>query len=337
MNKIYLYLIPSFILLIMIIIPSCAKAIEVELYDGKIIKLLDVVLPEEKKVLMGNPISYGPMSSDIKPIAKDLGMSNVPVLDQGQEGTCLTFAATAAIDARLGIGDFISQQCSLQLNKNLGTDGWNGLYYASEVIDPLKKYGVVSQSGCNARYPSKSVPISVSEYQSRSDKSVSEKVSALKYTYYSQPSLSILKSAIDQGKRVEISFLLNPNSQDGVKGYDITVNGVKKYGGLWACSNPNINPQPDPDLSELEQCKLRFPDFEWYCDWLYGKNLAKLKFAGENCGQFNSGHGVIAVGYDDTQKLIKIRNSWGVNVGDSGEYFMSYEFFSSQVMDMTVF
>ena len=43
-----------------------------------------------------------------------LGMNGVPVLDQGRFGTCVTFADTAAVDAALGKGDYISQLCLLQ-------------------------------------------------------------------------------------------------------------------------------------------------------------------------------------------------------------------------------
>lgn len=66
--------------------------------------------------------------------AVDLGMANVPVLDQGAYGTCVTFAATAALDARLQKGDYIDQQCSLALNKTLGHNYWNGAYNAVEIL-----------------------------------------------------------------------------------------------------------------------------------------------------------------------------------------------------------
>ena len=40
-----------------------------------------------------------------------LDMGNVPVLDQGGYGSCVTFANTAALDAALNQGDYISQVC----------------------------------------------------------------------------------------------------------------------------------------------------------------------------------------------------------------------------------
>ena len=60
-----------------------------------------------------------------------LGMNNVPVLDQGSHGTCVTFAITAAIDAALSKGDYISQLCQLELGTYLepmgySVSGWDG-------------------------------------------------------------------------------------------------------------------------------------------------------------------------------------------------------------------
>lgn len=38
------------------------------------------------------------------------------------------------------------------------------------------------------------------------------------------------------------------------------------------------------------------------------------------------GHAVMAVGYDDTTKMVKVRNSWGKNWGKNGYFYMPYEF-----------
>ena len=63
----------------------------------------------------------------------DLGMNNVPVLDQGSHGTCVTFATTAAVDAVLGKGDYVSQLCNLELGATLEQfgyypSGWDGSF-----------------------------------------------------------------------------------------------------------------------------------------------------------------------------------------------------------------
>lgn len=38
------------------------------------------------------------------------------------------------------------------------------------------------------------------------------------------------------------------------------------------------------------------------------------------------GHAVMAVGYDDNKKLVKVRNSWGEKWGKKGYFFMPYQF-----------
>ncbi|PVH68859.1 hypothetical protein DL98DRAFT_661967 [Cadophora sp. DSE1049] len=39
-----------------------------------------------------------------------------------------------------------------------------------------------------------------------------------------------------------------------------------------------------------------------------------------------NGHAVIFVGYDDTTKLMKFKNSWGTGMGDRGYYYMPYDY-----------
>ena len=49
----------------------------------------------------------------------DLGMNETPVLDQGNHGSCATFAVTGALDAIAYQDDHISQLCLLQLGQYL--------------------------------------------------------------------------------------------------------------------------------------------------------------------------------------------------------------------------
>lgn len=96
--------------------PVFAREAKIETKSGeKTITLLDVDISSElmrKKFFWGEKdYSKGitPFSQSIG--AVELGMNSVPVLDQGSYGTCVTFATTAAMDAVLGLGDYISQQC----------------------------------------------------------------------------------------------------------------------------------------------------------------------------------------------------------------------------------
>ena len=44
------------------------------------------------------------------------------------------------------------------------------------------------------------------------------------------------------------------------------------------------------------------------------------------------GHAVMAVGYNDDKKVIIVRNSWGVNWGDNGYFYMPYAFITDKNM-----
>lgn len=49
-----------------------------------------------------------------------------------------------------------------------------------------------------------------------------------------------------------------------------------------------------------------------------------------SCEQLLGGHAVLIVGYDDTKKVLIIRNSWGTSWGDNGYFYMPYDFISDQ-------
>lgn len=113
-----------------------------ELSGFKTISLMRISIPEDMlakassvKAAAGEP-DFG-ANGDIKPFesssgAVDLAMNDVPVLDQGSYGTCVTFASTGALDALVGQGDYIDQQCSLELDI---ADPADDTY----VNDPLKR------------------------------------------------------------------------------------------------------------------------------------------------------------------------------------------------------
>jgi C1A family cysteine protease len=60
--------------------------------------------------------------------------------------------------------------------------------------------------------------------------------------------------------------------------------------------------------------------------------MMPLPKAGE---QLLGGHAVLAVGYDDTRKVLIVRNSWGPDWGDKGYFYMPYKFVTGRnVQDM---
>lgn len=219
---------------------------------------------------------------------------SVPVLDQGSQGTCVTFSTIGVIDAVLNLADEISEQCSLELDEALGNSYWNGAWQSSEVIDPLKSYGAVRQGRCgSSSYPTPGHKISLDDYKKMVDPSLS--VSKVKYAYFEPMKVDEVKAAIAANHYVSFGFGLLADSAAGIQGFDVIVDGQKKVGGLWACKQPG-----DPK---------------------------------DYCAKMQAGHETYIIGYDDAQRLFKIRNSWGPTSGDSGSYYMSYEFFSAMNMN----
>jgi len=43
--------------------------------------------------------------------------------------------------------------------------------------------------------------------------------------------------------------------------------------------------------------------------------------------ELKSGHGMVLVGYDDSKRAFRVRNSWGTNWGDKGSIWIDYDFF----------
>lgn len=265
----------------------------------------------------------------IHPRAKQLGMNGVPVLDQGPHGSCVTFAATAAVDAAFNLGDEVSQLCQLELGSYLEKvgytpSGWDGSF-AHIVLNQMSTFGVVSKThqmteGCGGliAYPGQSYDtpeniITPEEFHAaQKDKRLFDPVVFwypilhVNQIFY-QPTdtenvLESVKNSIDAGDRVVFgSFLISP--MDGLAG---AVGTHNVHNDTWI-------------LTE----KLR--------EDLY----TTMDFAG---------HEMAITGYDDAativdengkvhRGLLTIRNSWGSEVGDAGNFYMSYEYFANLVIE----
>jgi Papain family cysteine protease len=240
--------------------------------------------------------SNGIVPFNQSPGAVDLGMSNVPVLDQGQYGTCVTFASTGALDARLSVGNYIDQQCSLALNLYLGNNYWNGANNATQILAPLKQYGIIPKGNCfGYNYANTNQKVSPSTYQTRSNKSYANSINYI----HENTNLNAVKAALNAGQRVAIGTgLADTGDYISVEGFNMKINGRTTSGGLWACQQPSSN-----------------------------QNY---------CATQRAGHEIVIIGYDDNQQLLKIRNSWNTGVGDSGNFYMTYTFFGAMVWDQTI-
>lgn len=264
------------------------------------------------------------------PARVNLGMNNTPVLDQGVHGSCVTFALTGALDAIIGKGDYISQLCSLELGSYLKQQnysdysGWNGSY-GIEVLEQLQKYGIVTkdyqlQSGCAGvkEYPlhtlgDKGQPMSINEYSSHAfpldniatsvDLMNSEEV--FTENHNSKMIVHTVKKHLKEGRRVTVGVLL-----------DIT-QGTAGAVGYYH--------QP-------------------FDSWV----LTPQTIDNAKNDQIHASHEMIIIGYDDKaiirfgkgQKikgLFILRNSWGKDAGDGGNYYMSYSYFEALSDEAMVF
>ena len=297
-----------------------------DIKTDKIIQLLRVQLSEEaKRDLLGQvkdvlehtrQFSMIPPQPETAVLPKqvELGMNDVPVLDQGIHGTCVTFAVTGAIDAVMEKGDYVSQLCHLQLGNYLeahgySSSGWNGSH-AVDVIHQIEQFGVIdikkqTELGCGGMkyYPTRSsyYPnsfIEPKEYTSRSE-FIFGKVASWSEVYKKNEAANTLKEvkeSLRAGDRVVFAVLI-PRTDLG------RVGAVGKYK-----------------------------------TWIYKDTWLLTPDILQGLANIEAAHEMIITGYNDNavavdnrgvkhKGLLSLRNSWGTSVGDDGEFYMSYDYF----------
>lgn len=272
-------------------------------------------------------------STSSLPAKKDLGMNNVPVLDQGSHGSCVTFANTAAIDALLGQGDYISQLCHLELGRYLQQrsytpSGWDGTW-GPLVLNQIERFGVISKVNQRTHscagireYPSSDYnntgnPMSLDEFKGLSE-NLNEKLYWHSLLSFSQRfewdpnSSSEAEHVLQEVKKT----IANKPTNTEVR---ITFGAVLpvSYCNVGACARYHA----DSDTWALT-------------------NAIK-----QDANPSLAGHEMVITGYDDTavavdneghehRGLLIIRNSWGENAGDRGNFYMSYDFFKQFVIEV---
>ncbi len=257
-----------------------------------------------------------------------LGMNRVPPLNQGGHGSCVTFAVTAAMDAILGKGDYISQLCQLELGTYLErngftSSGWDGSW-GRIVLAQLDMFGFTPKTyqysqGCAGlqEYPllgdAPTVELTPPEFHAVSESVSKNQIawsSILEVYQFSSESIDTnrllldIKQALNAGDRLTFGVLLLDFDQ-GVAG---AVGTYHQPYDTWV-----LTPEIAKDVEEQ-----------------------KTEFAG---------HEMIITGYDDdavavdkqgrTYKgLLTLRNSWGSGVGDSGNFYITYDFFKSLTIEV---
>lgn len=302
-------------------------------HNSREIKLLKIQLSDKAKKSLTNNTHYalththqfalnthaGKFPSSIQ-----LGMNDVPVLDQGSHGSCVTFAVTAAYDAIIG-SDQISQLCQLQLGNYLeangyGYSGWEGSL-GRFVLSQIDSFGIVTKAqeashGCGGlyQYPTDE-PTPTSSITLRKYHKISEPLPQLQAVWSpildlyqaldrldTNKTLDEVKSSLVHGDRVVFATLLLD--------FDL--------GFMGAAGKKSNN----------------------YDSWVLTPEIARDIYLNPEFG----GHEMVITGYDDQatatddegrihQGLLTLRNSWGDSVGNKGDFYMSYDYFKLLVIE----
>lgn len=253
-----------------------------------------------------------------------LGMNSVPVLDQGGHGTCATFANTAAVGAVINKGDYVSQLCHLQLGRYIENSGYNPSGWSGSlgriVLSQMDAYGLVSTQnqktqgcgGLNAYPLYGSDPLTAmlptdfrANSESLEDYGVAWSPILDIYQFFvdhtnTTKTLEDVKSSLRLGDRVTFAVLL-PDYHLGVVG---AVGRNHMRNDTWV-----LTPEIERDIPTAE-----------------------------------AAHELIITGYDDNavvnddqgreyKGILTLRNSWGTNIGDKGDFYMTYDYFKALVIE----
>ena len=303
--------------------------------DRKEVYLMPVKLTTKQKEALIGPKITSTIKTIGLPNKVSVGMNNVPVLDQGKHGSCVTFAITGALDALIGKGDYVSQLCSLELGSYLETrgylpSGWNGSN-GFIVLNQIQQYGIVNKENqknksCGGvfEYPTQDRnsignPMSLDEF-----KSMSENMINGEYAFYWEPSLTFFQRFFWQSEKLESEKVLM---------------NVKKF--LADKENADVARLTFGIFLPVSHCSAgACASYHATDDTWALTDAIKSDKSPDFCG-----HEMVITGYDDNavaidnagmkhQGLLFLRNSWGDNVGDHGNYYMTYDFFKAYVMDI---
>lgn len=321
----------------------------------KTVKLIQFNINPDIKAKMAERLKQSKQpalrSTTTLPTAANATMNGLDVLDQGQHGSCVTFAASAALNATVYREDYISQLCSLVLGNTLEAQklipisGWDGSL-GEIVLKQMADYGVMSkrieEAHCGApSYPTKAKPVNyqidlalhdqyaeriIEEYQTNPTQEIEAQFKHI-YTMgeindfltskQAERSLAKTKQAITEGHRVILGFLIDDGISNDRSGGGSIGSFQKKY-DTWVLA---------PEVKK----HVKNPNY-----FNYG------------------GHEVVVFGFDDNaeveytvkvngkQKTIKekgvlwIRNSWGDRAGDKGDFYMTYDYFKALSGDASI-
>lgn len=355
MQQRQLNLLTAFIVAIAITMPASAMSIvespimvDVPITSGnaklagqqyKQVGLMNVKLtPEELKRFTTFPRMSQPdfLGKNQYPSHINLGMNGVPVLDQGRHGSCVTFAITGALDALLGKGDYVSQLCLLELGEYLAahsyqSSGWHGAI-GPGIMARLMDNGYVTkedqrQGACGriTEYPLKDkentgVPLPLEDYNK-----VSHSIS---HDIEMYPLLS-------EFERMQWDFTTNKDAE-------LILDKVKQ----------RLSQRVNQDKTLRLTMAMILPSNHCHhgaCARYHkeGDTWALTEAIKHDTNPRFGGHEMNIMGYDDDavaidnegrqhKGLLIIRNSWGADAGDNGDFYIAYDFFKQYVTKIHV-
>ncbi len=304
------------------------KALATDKAKRKDVVVMNVSLTQkERDILMSYQPKHTKLATANKnlPSVVNLGMNHVPVLDQGLHGSCVTFAMTAAIDAVIGRGDYVSQLCNLELGAGLEKtsylpSGWDGSF-GPWVLDQIMRFGIVNKEnqqtkGCAGvtDYPtmdmfSEGKPMSIDEFNAISE--------ALNYKLYPVTKMSFFQ-------RLDTHFADTDKAELALSQVKESLsNGNRVVFGTFLVLSPYCSAGACATYHQSQDT------------WALTKEIELPPYQ-------TGGHEMVITGYDDNaiatdqegnqyQGLLTLRNSWGEEVGDNGNYYMTYDYFKKFV------
>lgn len=311
----------------------------------KEVYLMKVDLNDEQRNVIENYQaikSFAPSQGDVDaslPTSAFVGMNDVPVLDQGRHGTCVTFANTAAVDALLGRGDYVSQLCNLTLGSYIAdrgytVSGWDGSW-GPYVLNQLMNYGFVSKQNQKLKTCG-----GLDEYPLNNENEIGKQMSL--------DDFKLMSESIADLDRNHTFFYWKPVLDFSMR---FGIDNTESYNG------ENVLMQVKQILARKIKSGEARITFGTLLPYQFGSAGACAKFHAENDTwaltkdivrhrrTALAGHEMIIIGYDDNayavdgdgvkhKGLLTLRNSWSNKVGDNGNYYMSYEFFKKYVMEV---
>jgi len=269
----------------------------------------------------------------------NLGMENVPVLNQGEWGSCVTFAITGSIDALLKKGDYISQLCNLELGAYLESideehdSGWNGSDHET-VLGQIQKYGVITMEtqktqGCGSerkiyeyplhRHDDKGAPMTIADFSRFAEpmnhqvywKSLLNFNNAFSKRAHEDNVVMNVKLALANGHRVVIEHVLDVNGE--LFQYLGAMGNYQTDHDTWV-----VTEQVKEDIRKLNDDNVpdeEKPLFGGHAMIITGFNDHAIAIEKTNDGQV------------EHKGIFTIRNSVTGLAGDRGTFYMSYDYF----------